>query len=156
MSTKYTVAEIERRWLARPELLPDLSTLTSTLIEDIYFPNTRLRLRKMTADDGVVYKLGKKYGKISDIEEPITSIYLTTEEYALFAALPGKRLRRRRYHYRFGERDYSINVVLDSDGPVIIETEYLSRESATADSPPPFCGREVSGEVEFEAVAFAW
>lgn len=155
MIPKYAILEIERRWLARPELLPELSSLEHMLIEDVYFPDTRLRLRRMTSADGVVYKLGKKYGKISGIEEPIVNIYLDEAEYSLFAALPGRRLARRRYHYSSGGRTYNINVALDSTIPIIVEAEYDSRDSAFLDAPPPFCELEISDDPAFEAVVFA-
>ncbi len=60
MIPKYAILEIERRWLARPELLPELSSLDYMLIEDVYFPDTRLRLRKMTIAGGVVYKAARR------------------------------------------------------------------------------------------------
>lgn len=149
---KYAILEIERRWLARPERLPDLHVPDSILVEDIYFPGTRLRLRKMTGNDGaIIYKLGKKYGKISTIEEPITNIYLDEKEYELLAALPGHRLARRRYHYPAGNQTYYINVIVDGEGPVIVEAEYQSRAAAQADTPPDFCGVEISASAEFEA-----
>lgn len=155
MIPKYAILEIERRWLARPELLPELSSLDHMLIEDVYFPDTRMRLRKMTIAGGMVCKLGKKYGKISDIEEPIVNIYLDEAEYTFFAALPGRRLARRRYHYLAGGRTYNINVAPDSTTPIIVEAEYDSRESALLDAPPPFCGLEISDDPAFEAAMFA-
>lgn len=155
MIPKYTILEIESRWQARLERLPALDGLESILIEDIYFPGTRTRLRKMTSAGGTIYKLGKKYGKISDIEEPIVNIYLDEAEYAFFATLPGKHLARRRYHYTPGNQTYLINVALNGEGPILIEAEYPSRERALADTPPDFCGVEVSTNVEFEAARLA-
>lgn len=155
MLPKYAILEIERRWLARLDRLPTLAELEFVLIEDIYFAGTRMRLRKMTLAGGLVYKLGKKYGKISDIEEPIANIYLDEAEYAFFATLPGRRLARRRYPYAVGRRTYFISVILNGEGPILIEAEYPSRESALADTPPDFCGLEVSADADFEAVRFA-
>jgi CYTH domain-containing protein len=152
---KYALLEIERRWLALPERLPDLSALESVLIEDIYFPETRLRLRKMSAAGGTIYKLAKKYGKISAIEEPIVNIYLDEVEYSLLATLPGLYLTRQRYHYPGGDQAYFINVIVNGEGPMIVETEYGSRAIALADTPPDFCGVEISANVEFEAAQLA-
>jgi CYTH domain-containing protein len=155
MIPKYAILEIERRWLAWPERLPDLSLLESMLIDDIYFPHTRLRLRKMSLAVGHVYKLGKKYGKTSEIEEPIVNIYLDEAEYVLLATLPGRQLIRKRYHYRQGNLMYFINVTVHGGGPIIVEAEYASQEKALADTPPDFCGAEISADVEFEAAQFA-
>ena len=155
MIPKYAILEIERRWLARSELLPELGSLDHMLVEDVYFPGTRMRLRKMTGAGSIVYKLAKKYGKISSIEEPIVNIYLDENEYSFFAALPGRRLVRRRFHFHAGGRTYSINMILEGEGPIIVEAEYESREIALRDVPPPFCGDEISNDVFYEAVKFA-
>jgi CYTH domain-containing protein len=155
MIPKYAILEIERRWLAWPERLPDLSLLEFMLIDDIYFPHTRLRLRKMSLAVGYVYKLAKKYGKISEIEEPIVNTYLDEAEYALLATLPGRQLTRKRFHYRQGNQMYFINVIVHGEGPIIVEAEYASREEALADTSPDFCGAEISADVEFEAAQFA-
>lgn len=146
---KYSLPEIERRWLAITDKLPDLSTLPRALIEDKYLPNSRIRLRKLAEGDTVTYKLGKKYGKTSTIEEPITNIYLSEPEYRLFNTLPGTTLKRMRFYYNHHGRIYSINVG-EQQEPVIVEAEYQTKEEAWRAQPPVFCGQEVTGNTEFE------
>lgn len=143
---KYSLPEIERRWLVEIdlEMAKSLYGVPFTRIEDIYFPETRLRLRKMTASDGAVqYKLCKKYGKQTPLSEPITNLYLSEGEYALLAALPGKRIQKRRYKIEGGSLDV---FELPADAPAIFEKEFPSEAEASAYTPPVFVGKEVTAD----------
>ncbi|MGC4047797.1 MAG: hypothetical protein QM758_28720 [Armatimonas sp.] len=145
---KYSLPEIERRWLVEIDLetAKSLYRVPFTQIEDIYFPETRLRLRKMTAPDGAVqYKLCKKYGKQTKLTEPITNLYLTEEEYALLAALPGKRVIKRRYKIEGGSLDV---FELPPDAPAIFEKEFPSEADAVAYMPPVFVVEEITSDSE--------
>lgn len=150
--TKYSLLEIERRWLADERLLPDLTTLPVRLITDKYLDSGRLRLRKIAGGDEVQYKLCKKYGKCSEISEPITNLYLTAEEYELLLLLPGRTLVRQRFTYLFQDVPFSINVVVGKAAFVIVEREFVSEAEAGVCEPPPFCTEEVSGRAEYEAI----
>lgn len=153
---KYSLPEIERRWLADPSVLPDLETLESLTTEDLYIDNSRMRLRKMHfhARDIVQYKLCKKYGKSSAISEPIVNIYLDETEYALLNQLPGKRITRQHYHYPYQGSKFRISIIQSDDaedkGPIIVEAEFESEREAEACTPPPFCIKEVSADQAFE------
>jgi hypothetical protein len=55
---KYSMPEVERRWLVDAAKIGGLSKETYRLIEDVYIKNSHLRLRKMTAPDGTtLFKL---------------------------------------------------------------------------------------------------
>ncbi|QDV18216.1 hypothetical protein Pan153_28730 [Gimesia panareensis] len=149
---KYSQLEIERRWLVDKRLLPDLALLPVRMITDKYLDSGRLRLRKIAGGDEVQYKLCKKYGKCSEISEPITNLYLSAEEYELLSVLPGKTLVRQRFTYLFQDVPFSINVVVGKSAFVIVEREFASEAEADVCEPPPFCTEEVSGRVEYEAV----
>lgn len=155
MPPKYSSMEIERRWLADITGLPDLSILEKAEITDLYFENTRMRLRKIEFKSEISYKLCKKYGKISDIAEPITNIYLSENEYLLFKDLPGKMLKRDRYKMQYQDHSFSINRIRNGEGPVIVEAEFSSEQEALQCLPPPFCRREISGCEDYEAVRFS-
>ncbi|PSW19867.1 hypothetical protein C9I98_10410 [Photobacterium sanctipauli] len=155
MIPKYSELEIERRWLAKVNELPDLAKLEKKQITDSYVDGTRLRLRKVESPKGMSYKLCKKYGKISGISEPITNIYIDENEYAVFSRLEASILVRERYTYEFREVKFSINRIVDGTGPVIIEAEFRNEEEAIACTPPAFCGEEVSDKKGFEAINFA-
>ncbi len=96
---KYSHVERERRFLVDPLRRPSLDGCRSIRIEDLYITGTRCRLRRMTDSVGgrVVLKLSKKDDVPDPLARPLVTTYLTTEEYALFAALPGHWLRKRRH-----------------------------------------------------------
>jgi len=152
MNPKYSELEIERRWLVDDALLPGLSSLPMRLITDKYLENSRLRLRKIESNGEFVYKFCKKYGKISEIAEPITNLYLSQEEYQLLADLPGRELTRQRYTYHYQEVKFSINVVIGQQAPVIVEAEFESEADACQCEPPPFCTEEISSDPQYEAI----
>ena len=91
---KYAHVERERRFLVDLLRRPSLDGCRSIRIEDLYITGTRCRLRRMTDSVGgrVVLKLSKKYDVPDPLARPLVTTYLTTEEYALFAALPGLEL----------------------------------------------------------------
>tara|TARA_R110001592_G_scaffold94521_4_gene273459 strand:+ start:30928 stop:31440 length:513 start_codon:yes stop_codon:yes gene_type:complete len=149
---KYSLLEIERRWLANERLLPDLASLPVRIITDKYLDAGRLRLRKIEGADAVQFKLCKKYGKCSELSEPITNLYLTAEEYELLSVLPGRILIRQRFTYLFQDIPFSINVVVGKAAPVIVESEFASEAEAANCELPPFCTEEVSGRAEYEAI----
>ena len=155
MYPKYSILEVERRWLAIVDQLPDISTLPRVVITDKYIETSRLRLRVVEQQDGTIYKLSKKYGKTSDIAEPITNIYLDENEYRVLSALPGRILVRERFIYEFKEMRYSINKVSHGSGPTLIEVEFPSEAEAMSFRAPAFCGREVIGNEVYEAIRFA-
>jgi len=155
MNPRYSLPEIERRWLAIPHLLPDVSGLQTQHIQDRYLDQTRMRLRKMTGQGEPVYKLCKKYGKVSAISEPITNIYLSASEYQVFAALPGKELIRERFTFSFDGVNYSINRLVAQTGPIIVEAEFASEAAAWACLPPPCCGQDISHDPQHEAIHWA-
>ena len=92
---KYSILEIERRWLVNPNKIGNLEQEPFRKIEDLYITGTRLRLRLVEDKYGkIIYKLGKKYGKHSKIVEPITTLYLSPSEYEALSILPGKKAKK--------------------------------------------------------------
>ncbi|MEZ5162295.1 MAG: hypothetical protein R2688_00810 [Fimbriimonadaceae bacterium] len=131
-SPKYSLPEIERRWLVDESQLPDLNVLPVTHILDLYIDNTRMRLRKMTAQDGTTtYKLCKKYGPSGPYSEPITNIYLTKEEYETFQHLSGRWVEKNRYKLPEGG---SLDIPV-GECQIIFEIEFASVEEATRYQP---------------------
>jgi len=145
---KYSCLEVERRWLVNEERLPDLTKLPFKTLIDIYIDQSRLRLRKEVSNNEIKYKLCKKYGKLSDISERITNIYLTKEEYLLFSTLAGETITRKRYYYLHDNVLMSINTGIEI--PTIIEAEFANEEEARAFSPPSFTTLDISNEVKYE------
>jgi CYTH domain-containing protein len=151
---KYSIPEIERRWLVDAGQLPDLSTLKRVSIVDRYIRGTRLRLRMLESAEGTKYKLCKKYGKESQFTENITNIYLSLVEFSLLVTLPAKVVNRERYYLQLEDVVMSINLP-DGNHPIIAECEFGSLEKARAFVPPEFCTEEVSDREEYQACNFS-
>ena len=85
---KYSMPENERRWLVKSSYAENLSGEPHFAIKDKYIDYCRLRVRAaIHSVSGVkIYKLSKKYGSDDPVSEPITSIYLTEEEYNVFVS----------------------------------------------------------------------
>lgn len=147
---KYARLENERRFLVRKA--PDLGGQASRLIEDLYLEG-RLRLRRITQPaGGVEHKLCKKYGGVDPVSGPVTNLYLTAEEYAVFAALPGRRLRKRRY----GVDGVSLDVFEGAlAGLMLCEAEDQTREAVLARTFPVWVDREVTDDPAFTGGALS-
>jgi CYTH domain-containing protein len=104
----YARREREQRWLFR-SLPPDVSQPVS--ITDLYVAGTRLRLRRMTSDAGVVYKLGQKIrpdpGAPADVL--LTNIYLSETEYRALRCLGGDEIEKVRWRWWQQGRRFSVD-----------------------------------------------
>jgi len=147
---KYSLPEIERRWLVRDDVAAELLAAhvdtAPDVIEDRYVTGTRLRLRRVRhADGGETLKLCLKYGRASALREPITNLYLTAHEYAVLAVIDGASVRKRRFRVAGG----SLDVFDEPAGtPTYFEREFATVEAAMAYEPPAFAAEEVTGEPE--------
>ena len=153
---KYAKLENERRFLVLNP--PDLSGAFCRLIEDLYVMGSRLRLRAITRPAGAPaeFKFCKKYGSDDPMSGPIVNMYLSADEHALLAALPGRRLRKRRYTVAHGGRNFSVDVF---EGPlqglVQCEAEAESPEAIRAVVFPPWATREVTDDAFFTGANLA-
>lgn len=147
---KYAVLENERRFLVAKT--PDLAGAAVRLIEDFYIDGARLRLRTVTHFDGHApeYKFCKKYPSDDPASGAIVNIYLTAEEHAVLARLPGRPVRKRRYRTAWGGRGYGVDVFEGAlAGLVLCEAEAATPEAIRALAFPPWATREVTGDVFF-------
>ncbi len=155
---KYAQLEIERRMRIPLELLPDLSGLRYTDIEDRYLDAGRLRLRKMTECGATesIFKLCKKYGNTGKYEEPIVNIYLTREEYESLHILPGHDLVKRRYRYEYHGRWFSIDAHMGRwIGLYLCECEAHSVAELIEIAFPPFAFEDVTADPRFLGASLA-
>lgn len=143
MQPKYSINEIERRWLVPESALPGLLTEPPSRITDKYLHASRLRLRKVESDqDATVFKLCKKYGNQQGPSEAMTNLYLDAAEYEQLDQLPGAIIVKLRYRIGAG----SIDVFADhADIPAIFEIEFSDPTQAAAYDPPEFVSQEVTG-----------
>jgi len=149
---KYSLPEIERRWLVEPSRLPQLTRLPCRRIEDSYIEQSLLRLRRIEAPDGeVLYKLCKKYGRGDTLANPITNLYLSPDEYLALRALPGLRVHKQRYAVEGG----AIDIYLSSPALAIFEIDFDSEQAAADYVPPHFAGREITHDSAYSGAALA-
>lgn len=146
---KYAAVERERRWLCAG--LPDLLALRAEAIEDLYVEGSQLRLRRaMPVEGGApILRLSKK-ADLAPAKRLITTLYLTEAEYALFAGLPGRGLRKTRHYYASRGATLSVDRF---EGPLaglfLAEAEFAD-DAAMADFPhPPFAVREVTDDPRY-------
>jgi len=153
---KYARLEHERRfWVADP---PDLSAAPVRLIEDLYLDDSRLRVRAITHASGAApeFKLCKKYGSDDPASGPIVNIYLSANEHAMLASLPGRRLRKRRHTLIHDGNGFSLDLF---EGPLtglaLCEAEAESGEAIRALAFPPWATREVTADPVFTGASLA-
>lgn len=150
---KYSLFEIERRWLVDATTVEGLGSLPHREIEDRYLRGSRLRLRRITSPEGPpVFKLGKKYGKGEAYSEPVTTLYLTDEEHRLLSALPCSYALKRRYSVFGGALDVYVR---PQSGLALFEVEFEDEASAALYKPPPFAVREVTHDLEFSGASIS-
>lgn len=139
---KYSLPEIERRWLVDLARIGPLDGVPFRLIEDLYLTGTRLRLRKASNPEGdASYKFGIKYGHVSRLQRTITNLYLEEHEYEALATLGGQRIRKRRYAVAGG----SLNVFDEpAETAAHFEVEFSSESEAAAYVPPAFVTDEIT------------
>jgi CYTH domain-containing protein len=151
----YSRLEHERRFLIRAERLPALDPVEARLIEDRYIDGARLRLRRMSGGGRpTLLKLTRKYG--GPRPEPITTLYLDADEYALLSGLPGAPLVKHRHHVQVGEHWFAIDVFSGAlAGLVLCEIETESSEALASIALPDWAGDEVTDDPAFAGATLA-
>ena len=155
-SPKYAHVERERRWRVDPELRPALDDAPYVVIEDRYIRGTRLRLRRMTAQDVQSHKLTKKYEAADPQARLIVTAYLTPAEYALLAGLDADPLTKRRYRLAFDGLDWSLDRFAGRlEGLELLEVEAPDAAVLGALRPPPWTMAEITADPAFEGGSLA-
>lgn len=140
--------EIERTFLVKT--LP-LGLFASPYVEllDVYLPSTsrhpNLRLRKK----GDMYEMTKKFwiDEHDRSEQKEMTIPLTSEEFDELATLQGKRVRKLRYFYPYGEITAEVDVFQDAlAGLVVADFEFKSSQEKNEFTMPEWCLVDVTQE----------
>ena len=155
-SPKYAHVERERRWRVDPKLRPELDSVSYVVIEDRYIRGTRLRLRRMTAQDVQSHKLTKKYEADDPQARLIVTAYLTPDEYALLASLEAEPLAKRRYNFSLGGLDWSLDRFAGPlEGLELLEVEAPDAAVLGALRPPQWASAEVTADRRFDGASLA-
>lgn len=150
---RYARVEREQRWLLRQ--LP-AGLQRPALVVDLYITGTRLRLRRVESDDGVVFKLGQKVRM--DPSDPevvrITTMYLSEDEFSGLAALPGAKVRKTRSHLAHAGRIVAVDRFHGRlEGLVLAEVELDESEERLP--LPTFAARDVTNDDRFSGASLA-
>jgi len=143
---KYAHWVAERRFLVDPANMPSLDEAGARRIEDLYIDGGRLRLRRIThlATGEQEFKLAKKYAPDNPLIGPMTNLYLSGDEYAVMAKLPGQRISKRRH--KVG--GFVVDVFEGPhEGLVTAECEATNRMAAMKVDIPGWCVREVTSDL---------
>ncbi len=147
---KYAWIERERRWLCAAA--PTHRVVRSDAIVDLYVTGTRLRLREATplAGGPPMRRLGRK-ADVDASTRLLTSIYLSSEEFALLSSLPGRILRKTRHHIGLvAGVEMSVDVFEgDLAGLILAEAEFDDAASLAAYPAPDFALREVTDDPRY-------
>jgi len=141
---KYAWIERERRWLC--EAVPMARVVRSDAITDLYVTGTRLRLREaIPLGGGAPQRRLSRKADVDSHTRLLTSLYLSSEEFALLSGLPGRILRKTRHQIGLvAGVEMSVDV-FDGDlaGLILAEAEFDSAEVMAAYPSPDFALREV-------------
>ncbi|MDB5425850.1 MAG: hypothetical protein JWQ29_3266 [Phenylobacterium sp.] len=153
---KYAWVERERRWLCHE--IPTARVIGAEAITDLYVTGVRLRLREARPLDGgaPMRRLTRK-ADVDASTRLLTSIYLSPDEFALLAGLPGKVIRKTRH--RLAPEDGVAMSVDRFEGPleglILAEAEFETDAALAAFAAPDFCVREVTDDRRYTGGALS-
>jgi hypothetical protein len=154
---KYAFVERERRWLCRE--IPETLVIGVEHITDLYITGTRLRLREaLPANGGPPMRRLSRKADVESSTRLLTSIYLSPEEFALLAHLPGLPLRKVRH--RLKPMNGAAAMSVDRfEGPlqglIMGEAEFDDDAAMLAFPLPDFALREVTDDVRYTGAELA-
>lgn len=146
--------EIERKFLVK-QLPRNLKQLRSALIVQGYLATemkgAQVRLRKK----GNVCSLGFKRRRGSGREE--REIRLTLKQFnLLWPGTSGRRLRKTRYDMPWNGRVIEIDIYRGVHrGLAVAEVEFPNRRTCDRFKPPPWLGREITGQKRYSNIRLA-
>jgi adenylate cyclase len=146
--------EIERKFLIKRLPLEILRSRHCTIAQG-YLANEagsrHVRLRKRGKTASLTFKVGG--GSAREEHE----VRLSAKQFAtLWPATAGRRLRKTRYEVRWKTFVIEIDIYHGRNrGLVIAEVEFRSQASCRNFKPPPWFGREVTGEKRYSNVRLA-
>lgn len=150
---RYAHLEREQRWLLH-EVPPNARPRSE--IVDRYVRSTRLRLRQVTTQDQVTYKLGQKVRLTATDPERVklTNLYLNADEYGILGALPAAEIGKSRFVISWGLVELAVDQFHGRlSGLVLAEIE-LGPDDDLFEL-PPFALRDVTHDERYSGGALA-
>ena len=146
--------EIERKFLIKRLPLEILHSRHYRIAQG-YLANERggrhVRLRKKARTASLTFKVGRA----SNREE--REIRLSSKQFAtLWPATTGRRLRKTRYEVPWKNLTIEIDIYHGRNhGLIVAEVEFPNQTSRRKFKPPPWFGREITGERRYSNVQLA-
>jgi adenylate cyclase len=146
--------EIERKFLVK-RLPKNLQRWRHYSVAQGYLaiesPGRHVRLRKQGKSALLTFKLGR--GGMREERE----VSLSPKQFAaLWPATAGRRLRKVRYEIPWQNRIIELDVYRGKlSGLIVAEVEFPDRLTCRRFAPPPWFGREVTGEKRYSNVRLA-
>ncbi len=154
---KYGRYEYERTFIVSGEILKENVKEVKNLT-DIYFIDTKLRLRKMEKKGVVKYKLTQKT-EVNPAKEGIKSIntlYLTKPEYEKLMNLAGYKIEKKRYIIIRQEKRIGVDEIeLEGRKLYLAEIEYETEEEMKESLIPINYEMEVTSDRNYSGIALA-
>lgn len=149
---KYSILEIERRFLVDQDKIPAAAFFDTWRIEDRYLECGLLRLRyqKNLTTREEIWKLAKKYHSEGAFVRPMTNIYLSVDEFSAIANLPNHLIEKTRHHLLVENKKWAVDVFDGALAELILaEIETQSLTELEAISPPQWARCEVTRDPFF-------
>jgi CYTH domain-containing protein len=147
-AAKYALVERERRFLL--QAVPRGTPIARVLIEDRYLVGTRMRLRRMTdleaPEERAIYKLTQKIPTATGNPGLITTMYLSSAEYAALLDVAAHILRKIRSYFPTMGVDVFEGPL---HGLVLAEAEFVSAAEQANFPLPASAVAEVTEDVRF-------
>ena len=152
--SKYARLERERRYLLQE--LPEGLTRADPHVQitDNYITGTRLRIRKVRdpKTNRWTVKFTQKFAPVpTDFSRTlITNIYLNALEAEALSVFEANEIRKNRYPFQWGGRDFSIDMFLgDLFGLVLAEVSFETDDELDNFPKPPFAIADVTNNEVF-------
>ena len=163
MKRKYARIERERRFSLK-ELPKQVDSEDFERLRDRYLDDTQVRLRLIESPDGsfLIAKLGQKIFNPEQPDNPrhrmMTTLYLTKDEWEVFAALSASCSTKRRYKLVEQGWTFVIDVYEQPEsveGLIVAEVECDTDEQLEAIVCPTWAIRETTDEEGWSGAIFA-
>ena len=146
--------ERERKFLIHA-LPHDLSRHPSALIEQGYLAiggaGEEVRVRRTGARHVLTIKRGHGAAR-TEVEVPLSA----AQALVLWPLTRGRRIRKRRYRIAHDDSTIELDVYRGAQrGLVVAEVEFPSQRGMDRFAPPPWFGREVTGDAHYSNAAIA-
>lgn len=155
---KYGKYEYERTYLLDSDCLVDKEIIAQKELIDIYFLDTRLRLRQQIENDELKYKLTKKeelHSAKAGIKK-INTLYLSEIECKILSKIEGIKVKKMRYIIKINKHRIGIDKILINGQNIYLgEVEFDSESEMSNFIMPLKPSKEITNIKEYNGFELA-